>query len=36
VIVVHRAMDVRMVVRQGVQYALARRDDMTLVVARVL
>jgi len=30
VIVVHRAMDVRMVVRQGVQYALARRGIRSL------
>jgi len=30
VIVVHRAMDVRVVVRQGLQYALARRGVMVL------
>jgi phosphoserine phosphatase RsbU/P len=32
VIVVHRAMDVRVVVRQGLQYALARRGVMALQV----
>ncbi len=32
VIVVHRAMDVRMVVRQGVQYALARRGIRMLQI----
>jgi sigma-B regulation protein RsbU (phosphoserine phosphatase) len=35
VIVVHRAMDVRVVVRQGLQYALARRGVMALQVAAI-
>ncbi|HEY8151620.1 MAG TPA: SpoIIE family protein phosphatase [Vicinamibacteria bacterium] len=34
-IVVHRAMDLRVVVRQGLQYALARRGVMALQVAAI-
>lgn len=36
VIVVHRAMDIRVVVRQGLQYALARRGAIVLRVLIIL